>query len=241
VEKFTIEGDSTSGRFFADAVKTNLAGIPFPNWTLTISGLEKFPLFAEFAQSVTLDNSFQSEYSEGTTSDISDYTTVTNQRIVQSFSPLIGLNFNFKQLMGGNFTANFKYNKAVSYIINPQSSLIQSTNTNDWSINANYTKSGFDIPLFGLSLKNDISFALTIARTLNDPIDYVYPRGVREKRPGAGSSQMTINPSVQYSLSSKVTMQLFYKYIKTQPTENTVAITPRTSNEGGLNIKITIQ
>lgn len=241
VEKFTIEGDSTSGRFFADAVKTNLAGIPFPNWTLTISGLEKFPLFAEFAQSVTLDNSFQSEYSEGTTSDISDYTTVTNQRVVQSFSPLIGLNFNFKQLMGGNFTANFKYNKAVSYIINPQSSLIQSTNTNDWSINANYTKSGFDIPLFGLSLKNDISFALTIARTLNDPIDYVYPRGVREKRPGAGSSQMTINPSIQYSLSSKVTMQLFYKYIKTQPTENTVAITPRTSNEGGLNIKITIQ
>lgn len=241
VEKFTIEGDSTSGRFFADAVKTNLAGIPFPNWTLTISGLEKFPLFSEFAQSVTLDNSFQSEYSEGTTSDITDYTTVTTQRVVQSFSPLIGLNFNFKQLVGGNFTANFKYNKAVTYIINPQSSLIQSTNTNDWSINANYTKAGFDIPLFGLSLKNDISFALTIARTLNDPIDYVYPRGVREKRPGAGSSQMTINPSIQYSLSSKVTMQLFYKYIKTQPTENTVAITPRTSNEGGLNIKITIQ
>lgn len=241
VEKFTIEGDSTSGRFFADAVKSNLAGFAFPNWTLTISGLEKFPLFAEFAQSVTLDNSFQSEYSEGTSSDISDYTTVTNQRIVQSFSPLIGLNFNFKQLFGGNFTANFKYNKAVTYIVNPQSSLIQSTNTNDWSINANYTKAGFDIPLFGLSLKNDISFALTIARTLNDPIDYVYPRGIRDKRPGAGSSQLTINPSVQYSLSSKVTMQLFYKYIKTQPTENTVAITPRTSNEGGLNIKITIQ
>lgn len=241
VEKFTIEGDSTSGRFFADAVKSNLAGFAFPNWTLTISGLEKFPLFAQFAQSVTLDNSFQSEYSEGTSSDISDFTTVTNQRIVQSFSPLIGLNFNFKQLLGGNFTANFKYNKAVTYIINPQSSLIQSTNTNDWSINANYTKAGFDIPLFGLSLKNDISFALTIARTLNDPIDYVYPRGIRDKRPGAGSSQLTINPSVQYSLSSKVTMQLFYKYIKTQPTENTVAITPRTSNEGGLNIKITIQ
>lgn len=241
VEKFTIDGDSTTGRFFADAVKSNLKGFAFPNWTLTISGLEKFPLFAQFAQSVTLDNSFQSEYSEGTTSDIRDNTTVTNQRIVQSFSPLIGLNFTFKQLLGGNMSANFKFNKAVTYIVNPQSSLIQSTNTNDWSINANYTKAGFDIPLFGLELKNDISFALTVARTLNDPIDYVFPRGVRDKRPGAGSSQLTINPSVQYSLSSKVTMQLFYKYIKTQPTENTVAITPRTSNEGGLNIKITIQ
>jgi cell surface protein SprA len=241
VEKFTIEGDSTSGRFFAEEVKSKLAGFAFPNWTLTVSGLEKFPLFAQFAQSVTFDNSFQSEYTEGRSIDILDNTTVTNQRIVQSFSPLIGLNFNFKPLLGGNMTANFKFNKAVSYVVNPQSSLIQSTNTSDWSINANYTKAGFDIPLFGLELKNDISFALTIARTLNDPIDYVYPRGVRDKRPGAGSSQLTINPSVQYNLSSKVTMQLFYKYIKTQPTENTVAITPRTSNEGGLNIKITIQ
>ncbi len=241
VEKFTVEGDSTSGTVFATAVKTSLAGFAFPNWNLTITGLEKFPLFAQFAQSVTLDNSFQSEYSEGTSSDVVDNTTVTNQRIIQSFSPLIGLNFNFKQMLGGNMTANFKYNKAVTYLVNPQSSLIQVTNTNDWSINANFTKSGFDIPLFGLSLKNDIAFALTIARTLNDPIDYVYPRGVRDKRPGAGSTQLTINPSIQYNLSSKVAMQLFYKYIKTEPTENTVSITPRTSNEGGLNIKITIQ
>jgi cell surface protein SprA len=203
--------------------------------------LEKFPLFAQFAQSVTFDNSFQSEYSEGSSSDIRDSTTITSQRVIQSFNPLVGLNFNFKQLLGGNMSANFKYNKATSYIINPQSNLIQATNTSDWSINANFTKSGFDIPLFGLSLKNDISFALTIAKTLNDPIDYVYPRGIRDKRPGAGSTQMTINPSVQYNLSSKVAMQLFYKYIKTEPTENTVAITPRTSNEGGLNIKITIQ
>ncbi|MBS1493756.1 MAG: cell surface protein SprA [Bacteroidetes bacterium] len=241
VENFTVEGDSITGTVFADAIKSKLKGFAFPNWTLTITGLEKFPLFAQFAQSVTLDNSFQSEYSEGTSSDKTDITTVTNQRVVQSFNPLIGLNFNFKQLLGGNMTANFKYNKATSYIINPQSNLIQATNTSDWSINANFTKSGFDIPLFGLSLKNDISFALTIARTLNDPIDYVYPRGIRDKRPGAGSTQMTINPSVQYNLSSKVAMQLFYKYIKTEPTENTVAITPRTSNEGGLNIKITIQ
>lgn len=242
IEKFSLSNDSVAGRVFADAVKTSLAGFAFPNWTLTITGLEKFPLFAQFAQSVSLDNSFQSVYTEGTSSDISDNTTITNQSIVQSFSPLLGLNFNFKQLLGGNMSANFKFNKAVTYTINPQSSLIQTLNTSDWSINANFTKSGFDIPLFGLSLKNDISFALTVARQLNDPVDYVYSRGGnRDKRPGAGSTQLTINPSVQYSLSSKVTMQLFYKYIKTEPTENTVAITPRTSNEGGLNIKITIQ
>lgn len=241
VEKFSISGDTTSGRFFAEAVKGSLLGFAFPNWNLNITGLEKFPLFAQFAQAVTLESSFQSEYSEGTSSDVFDNTTVTNQRIVQSFSPLVGMNFSFKQVWGGNMSANFKFNKGVTYTINPQSSLIQVMNTSDWNVNLNFTKAGFDIPLFGLSLKNDIAFALTVSKTLNNPIDYVFPRGVRDKRPGAGSTQMTINPSVQYNLSSKVAMQLFFKYINTEPTENTVAITPRTSNEGGLNIKITIQ
>jgi len=240
VEAFSLS-DTATGTRFANEVKSGLAGFPFPNWNLSISGLEKFPLFSEFAQAVTLDNSFTSDYAEGSSLDINNNEIVTTQRIVQSFSPLIGLNFSFKQLLGGNMTANLKFNSSKTYSINPQQSLIQVTNTSDWSLNANFTKAGFDIPLFGLELKNDIAFALSVARTKNDPIDYVYPRGIREKRPGGGSSQLTINPSIQYNLSSKVAMQLFYKYIKTEPTENTVTITPSTSNEGGLNIKITIQ
>jgi hypothetical protein len=90
-------------------------------------------------------------------------------------------------------------------------------------------------------LQNDISFALTLSRTNNEPILYEYATGLAREVPGNGSRITQVNPSIQYSLSSKVTMQLFYKYIKTNPLGQTVTTIPRTTNEGGLNIRIAIQ
>ncbi|HAY33455.1 MAG TPA: hypothetical protein DCY06_04905, partial [Bacteroidetes bacterium] len=95
--------------------------------------------------------------------------------------------------------------------------------------------------LFGLSLQNDIAFALTFSNSKNEPINYEFGSGVKVPVTGNGSSVTTINPSIQYSLSSKVSMQLFYKYISTKPTGTSVTTVPRSSNEGGLNIRITIQ
>ncbi|CAN5652798.1 cell surface protein SprA [soil metagenome] len=240
VEKFDY-ASTVNGKPFADAVKTGLAKFPFPNWVLSISGLEKLPMFSEFATSVTLDNSFIADYKEGISTDILNTQTPTAQQITQSFSPLIGLNVNFKQVLGGSFTTNFKINSSKVYSVIPANNLIQVTNTSDWSLTANFTKSGFEIPLFGLSLQNDISFALTVSKTVNNPIDYAFQQGYLDKRIGSGTNVLTINPTVQYSLSSRVGMQLFFKYIKTTPTEGTVATIPRTNSEGGLNIKISIQ
>ena len=138
-------------------------------------------------------------------------------------------------------TASFRINNSVSNRLVPSSNLIQTTNTYDWSLTANFAKAGFEIPLFGLSLKNDISFDLTISKNVNNPTDYIFTSDIPDKLPGNGSSVFTVNPSIQYSLSSKVQMQLFYKYIKTEPTQGTVNTVPRTSNEGGLNIRISIQ
>ena len=240
IEKFDY-ASTENGKPFADAVKSGLVKFPFPNWVLTISGLEKFALFEQFATSVTLDNSFTADYKEGINTDITSLQTPTAQQITQSFSPLIGLNINFKQLLGGTLSTNFKVNSAKVYSVIPANSLIQVSNTSDWSLTANFTKSGFEIPLFGLSLQNDISFALTVSKTVNNPIDYAFAQGILDKRLGSGSSVLTINPTVQYTLSSRVGMQLFYKLIKTTPTEGTVATIPRTNSEGGLNIKISIQ
>ena len=95
--------------------------------------------------------------------------------------------------------------------------------------------------MFGLSLQNDIAFALTFSRTTNNPVNYEFGTGQRVPVFGNGSTVTNFNPSIQYSLSSKVSMQFFYKYIKTEPTGQTLTTVPRTTNEGGLNIRITIQ
>ncbi|MBK8553593.1 MAG: hypothetical protein IPL53_22050 [Ignavibacteria bacterium] len=40
------------------------------------------------------------------------------RRQLLTFSPLIGLNFNFKEVMGGNLTSTIRINSAVSYSLN---------------------------------------------------------------------------------------------------------------------------
>ncbi|MEO6694301.1 MAG: hypothetical protein ABIY50_06505, partial [Ignavibacteria bacterium] len=245
VDKFNfaydIRNPAQSRRDLTNSFKSDIGSIPFPNWSLTVSGLEKFPFFSQFANSVTLDNSFISEYRESRLIDINRYDIPNSQSVTQAFSPLVGLNFSFKEVLGGNLTSAFRLNTSTTNTLNPIGASIQTINTNEWSVNANFSKAGFSIPFFGLSLQNDIAFALTISKTTNEPINYEFGTGFRVPVFGNGSSITTINPTVQYSLSSKVSMQLFYKYIKTQPTGQTVTTVPRSTNEGGLNIRITIQ
>lgn len=229
----------------SNAFESGLASFPFPNWNMTITGVEKFPFFGQFASSVTIENNFESEYSKSFSVNNTDIEIPSAQEVKQSFTPLFGINMTFKEAFSGNLTASFKYNTAKILRLIPTSNLITASNNSDWSVSASYSKAGFEIPFFGLSLQNDIAFSLSVTKTNNEPIDYRFTplstNNKPERLPGNGSSVFTINPSIQYSLSSKVQMQLFYKYIRTEPTEQTVTTVPRTSNEGGLNIRISIQ
>ncbi|MBK8983372.1 MAG: cell surface protein SprA [Ignavibacteria bacterium] len=245
MENFEFQGDANntvqSRAQLTSAFEDQISSFPFPNWTLSISGLEKFPLFSEFASQVSVENNFISEYRESRLIDINSIDIPNSQAVTQAFSPLLGLNVVFKEILGGNMTTNFRINSSISNILNPIGASVQSIGTSEWSVNANFTKSGFSIPLFGLSLQNDIAFALTFSNSKNEPVNYEFGSGVKVPVTGNGSTVTTINPSVQYSLSSKVSMQLFYKYISTKPTGTSVTTVPRSSNEGGLNIRITIQ
>jgi cell surface protein SprA len=123
----------------------------------------------------------------------------------------------------------------------PNNAKLTNTATNDISINASYTKSGFNLPIFGLSLENNLTIAFSYTRTKNDPVVYSFLNGLWESNTQNGSTSTTLNPSIQYNLSRSVTMQLFYKYTKIEPTGDNILITTRTSNEAGLNIRLQIQ
>lgn len=245
IEDFQHESSTNSEeniRNISKNFKDNISSFPFPNWNLTISGLERFPLFSEFATSVTIENTFTSGYTEALGTDYKGVVLTTSQVVTQAFNPLLGLNVTFKEAFSGSLTANFRYNKSVSNSLSPSSSLIQALNTSDWLINVNFAKSGFEIPLFGLSLKNDISFSLSVSRNKNEPLDYRFTSNSNtpERIPGNGSTITTINPSIQYSLSSKVQLQVFYKYVRTEPLDETLTTVARTQNQGGLNVRVSI-
>ncbi|HJY62957.1 MAG TPA: hypothetical protein VJ455_02295, partial [Ignavibacteria bacterium] len=111
-------------------------------------------------------------------------------------------------------------------------------------INASYTKSGFKLPLFGLALDNNLTIGFSYTSTINEPTIYNYTigNGSWEQTAQAGATKTTsVNPSIQYNLSSSVILQVFYKYTKTAPVGGNALVVTRTSNEAGLNIKLQIQ
>lgn len=227
----------------ANSFENNIVSFPFPSWTLTLNGIEQFDMFKNIAQSITLESGYSSEYKKTLSYDGRSPEYISGQTITSGFTPLIGVNFNFKQVAEGNLTASFKLSKTDNYSLEPNNARITNTATNDIAINASFTKSGFSLPLFGLSLENNLTISFSYTRTKNDPVVYSYDptANIWNTNTQNGSTSTTINPSIQYNLSRSVTLQLFYKYNKIEPTGNNLLITTRTSNEAGLNIRLQIQ
>jgi hypothetical protein len=226
----------------SESFDNDIVSFPFPGWNLTLSGIEKFEMFSGFASQISFENAFSSDYKKSTRfSGSTPEPTIENQAITSGFTPLIGVNVTFKEIEGGTLNASFKINKTDNYDLTPATLVVNNTATSDLSINASYTKQGFKIPLFGLALDNDLSIAFSYTRTSNDPRVIKFEQGIWHDDALNGSISSTLNPSIQYALSRSVTIQVFYKYTKVEPSEGSQQIPTRTSNEAGLNLKLSIQ
>jgi Motility related/secretion protein len=235
---------STQAKEIADSFENSVVSFPFPSWNLTLNGVEKFEMFTSFAQAITIESGYSAEYRKVISYDGRTPEFTSAQAITSGFTPLIGVNINFKPISGGTFTASFKLSNTDNFNLEPLNAKLTNTSTSDIAINASYTKSGFNIPLFGLSLENNMTISFSYTRTKNDPVVYSYDRlggGIWNSNSLNGSTSTILNPTIQYNLSNSVTLQLFYKYTKIEPTGNNLIITTRTSNEAGLNVRLQIQ
>ncbi|MFZ1979473.1 MAG: hypothetical protein WAV76_16085, partial [Bacteroidota bacterium] len=59
--------------------------------------------------------------------------------------------------------------------------------------------------------------------------------------PGTGSIMTTLQPRIKYTLSSRITASIYYRYMRTAPTSSGSNVTGSTANEGGLDVHIAIQ
>jgi hypothetical protein len=217
--------------------------MPRVNWSFHWEGLEKFILFRSFAQRVSLDHSYQSDYRRqwNITPDGNEVTQ--SQEVTSGFSPLLGLNLTFKNFMKGNFGGTFRYNVNYTYDLAPSSqSLTQSTAAN-YNITVNYSRQGFQIPFFGLSLSNDIDMSFTYGLTSNASRIYDFSQPVFNAtgNPLQGLDNTTMEPRIRYTLSARVTASVYYRYTKVTPGEGGSRIPGSTVNEGGLEVHVSIQ
>ena len=216
---------------------------PRPNWTFRWDGIEKLWLFSLVASRISFDHSYTSGYKMRWHVDPTGAQVTESQQATYGFSPLIGLNITFKQLAKGNFTATFRYGLTTSYDLTPSNQNIVQADRAEISVSAQFTRQGFEIPFFGLSLSNDIDVSVTYgytkdARRVYDlKADPFKPEGT----PLEGQSQTRIEPRIRYILSSRVTASVYYKYTKLKPDEGGSRIPGSTTNEGGLDIRVAIQ
>jgi hypothetical protein len=216
---------------------------PRPNWTIRWDGIEKLWLLSSIASRISFDHSYSSGYKLRWHVSPSGEQVTESQQATYGFSPLIGLNITFKQLAKGNFTATIRYGLTTSYDLTPSNQNIVQADRSEISVSAQFTRQGFEIPFFGLSLSNDIDISLTYGYTKDSKrvydlkTDPFKPEGT----PLEGQSQSRIEPRIRYILSSRVTASVYYKYMKLKPDEGGSRIPGSTTNEGGLDIRVAIQ
>ncbi len=232
--------------FEALPVLSRIFGQYYPrvNWSFRWDGMEKIPLFANFASRVSLDHSYNSTFTRqyqnrpGGGGERTD-----GERVSYGFAPLVGLNFTFKELWKGNFGANMRYNSTTSFDLATSSRNIVETLSQEISLTASYARRGFEIPFFGLSLNNDVDVSFSYSVTKNSRKTYDVSRlDVNvEGLPLEGSTRTVMEPRFKYVLSARVTASVYYRYTKVAPDDSGSRIPGVTTSEAGLDIHISIQ
>jgi cell surface protein SprA len=159
------------------------------------------------------------------------------------FQPLIGLNVTLdEKKLKGIFTANLKYSWTTGYQLNSSNrSTIMRNSSNEITSQASYTMRGFEFPLLGLLLQNDLEFSFMASYKKDSRATYdvvLTSSNGADGRKLDGNTRITIEPRARYNMSNRVTASFFVRYEGTftegasQPGFNTTQV--------GLDIRISI-
>ena len=191
--------------------------LPAPNYGITWEGLENWGIWSSYVKKVRLEHRYSSIYDESI--KITDKgEAYENQMVQYGFQPMLGVSWTFdEEKLDGQLTANLRWNSTTNFSLNSSSrSIIQKTNTNEISAQANYTMKSLEWEFLGLSLKNNIEYSFLFSikdnsRATFDVSDEASLDG-NEGRELQGDTQITLEPRIRYSISNRVTASFFFRY-----------------------------
>lgn len=218
-----LELHSLSRNYFAYGERLD-KGLPFTNWTIRVTGLEKWPLLKKFAKSASLEHAFsgkevrswkiEGEENIPTTeffgitdfaNSYSDY--LVQSRVNSSYSPLIGLTMSFAK----GISLNIRHNMSKTAQKSPTGLTLKKEQS--ISLSSNYAhKGGFKIPL---PFFDDYKVQNTMNFTFN--ADYNLSRTLATKNNTdlaeiAKNESKKIGLRISYSFSSRVTGAVILEY-----------------------------
>ncbi|RMF60076.1 MAG: hypothetical protein D6743_15505, partial [Calditrichaeota bacterium] len=210
--------------------------MPFPEWNVRVTGLQKLPMFSKLFNSVSFSHSFNGQ------KDVTWNGTPDNEiqvNFITNFRPLGKLDLNFKN----GFTGSVQVNRSQSLSRSLNVGIgARRTTKSDLSITANYSKrSGFRIPFWPFNkaeLKNSIDFSFTFTAS-KDVVEQRRTQlsGEEKFEEQDRTTRVSFSPRLTYSFSNRVRGGAFIEF----GTTNSKRVGKTSIQEFGIDINISIR
>ena len=233
--------------------------IPMPNWNLLYNGLANIPGLSNLFSNISLThgyngslsmNSFNSSlqyadinrlnapsFLDTVSGNFVPYFLIPNVTISERMEPLIGLNITTVS----QWSIRFEYKKSRLLALSLVDYQLSENNSSEWVIGTSYRKRGLKLPfrIPGLNnnrLANDLTLRLDVAVrdvfNSNSRLDQSNAYGT------GGQKEITLQPSVDYILSSKINLRFFFDQRRATPYISSAP--PITNTRAGVNIRIAL-
>jgi cell surface protein SprA len=216
--------------------------LPRVNWGFQWNDLQKISFLEGFADRISLEHRYSSNLTQNYRHSQDNGERITEaKRAGYNFSPLLGVTLNFNKLFNGDVSVNTRWGKQKTFELNTSSSNIIEQSTDEFTLQATYRRAGFELPIFGVALKNDVDFSLAFSLNKSNSQIYDVNNLAAGGQPREGTTKTTVEPRVRYSISQRVQSSLFYRYQRTNPDSSVGSRVPGTTiHEGGLELRISI-
>jgi cell surface protein SprA len=233
--------------------------LPMPNWNLLYNGLANIPGLSNIFSNIALThgyngslsmNSFNSSllyadinrlsapsFLDTVSGNFIPYFLIPNVTISERMEPLIGLNITTIS----QWSIRFEYKKSRLLALSLVDYQLSENNSTEWVIGTSYRKRGLKLPfnIPGLNnnkLANDLTFRLDVA------VRDIYNTNSRLDQSNAygtgGQKEITLQPSVDYVLNSKINLKFFFDQRRATPYISSAP--PITNTRAGVNIRIAL-
>lgn len=238
---------------------------PIPNWRIDYTGLNKIPAIQEKFQSITLNHSYQSNYSVVNYSNSLEYNngleldnnveSYNNSRfaslnsegelvpvyiisqvlISEQFAPLIGVNIRTKS----RFTGKIEYRTKRDLALNISNAQVTEQKSSDIVVEVGFTKAGMKMPWKSqgrvVTLKNDLTFRFNFTIRNSKTIQ----RRIEENdQLTDGNLNIQIRPNISYVLNEKLNVQFYFERNITEPKISNAF--PRATTRLGFQVRFSL-
>ncbi|GAB2696488.1 cell surface protein SprA [Mucilaginibacter koreensis] len=242
-----------TGKNAASASLNSFPRIPVPNWDIRYNGLSRLPFFNTLFDGLELTHGYRSAYTVNSyntliryqeangkvvTRDVNNdflpFYQFTQVTIFEQFVPLLGANMRFKNGM----TVTSEYRKSRTLSLSLLNSQLAQQTENIGVFGFGYHTRNIRIPfLRSRGTDNDVTFKVDLA--LRDNKILIYRADVETAEVSSGAKNITVRPSIDYIISQRFNVNLFYDSNITRPYTSQNFNTAYTNF--GVNLKLLFQ